>query len=420
VKFAASGVLDDPDVFARIRRWPAFQRIQLGTICSDRAVGRTLRDLGQLPTPLGTSTSPRWWDGTGRNQDSGSRQSCQNRSLVTPEFMKKLAEGGPSERTEHLSLAILLRDTTFQAEDGYWHRPTDLLVPETMAPGEAGSDEILRAAFAPPHRRLNRAYAGQALQFFGACRERFEANTEVMAEWAWTAPTPETRIAALRYLLDPRALLRTEVAAALRERLRNERSNWLWGLELEPWWQIEFNESAQFELLWHVLRLRGPFVSEPRSPLPAANTPAILNAIYDWWVQEADRDTLIREYESRLYPGGQRPQLDRDPERLRHDTGTRKSWLVLWLLAGFHTIGRTREHQHRAFIEFCDEKGWLDVFANPECIRGDRRAGELLGVLDSYFENQTESSPFYHWFRQFVTIYKLPDGCQSTSRHIWR
>jgi hypothetical protein len=123
-------------------------------------------------------------------------------------------------------------------------------------------------------------------------------------------------------------------------------------------------------------------------------------------MRRADRDALVHAYELRLYPYGQRPQLDTDPEKLRHDTFTRKQWLILWLLGAFHTIGRTRDQQHRNFLELCEQHGWLDVFAAAQSVFPEERSDEYLTVLDEYFSDHGQWLPFYHWFRQYVTIYK--------------
>jgi hypothetical protein len=405
--YRAAGALDKQEVFEQAAKWPEFQKkVNLGQICSDSAVGKSLAGLGVLPeavVSVNLATAVEWEVGD-RNHADSDKASLLG-ALVTKKFKDDLAEKHPDE---HKELTTFLRDIKFRAEDGSWHRPAELLVPGALAAAGAETDESLRAAFAPPERRLGPAYTGQALEFFRACRERFEADIEQMLDWVWMATDPGSRIASLRYLLHKEATQRTPLAERLRERLRRERMAaaqecWLWNVGSEAWWDTSFNEEEGKELLQHVLRL----CEFPFQPPPTRDANGILNAIYRWWTEEANQQGLISAYESRLYPYGRRPRLDPDPEHLRRDTVTRKEWLILWLLGGFHTIGRTQDCQHRNFLELCEEKGWLDVFANPHSVGPDTRSDEFLEVLDEYFQNQIEASMYYHWFREFVTIYKF-------------
>jgi hypothetical protein len=44
----------------------------------------------------------------------------------------------------------------------------------------------------------------------------------------------------------------------------------------------------------------------------------------------------------------------------------------------------------------------MEVFADPEST-----AEHWMGVLDTYMDAQTDESAFYHWVRQFVSIYQI-------------
>jgi hypothetical protein len=65
-------------------------------------------------------------------------------------------------------------------------------------------------------------------------------------------------------------------------------------------------------------------------------------------------------------------------------------------------MGRTKPEQHRGFVDLCKRRGWMAVFADPES-----SAERWIGVLDNYLDTQTNDSVFYHWVRQFVSIYQM-------------
>jgi hypothetical protein len=65
-------------------------------------------------------------------------------------------------------------------------------------------------------------------------------------------------------------------------------------------------------------------------------------------------------------------------------------------------MGRTNPEQHRNFLDRCKQRHWMDVFADP-----GSTAEHWMGVLDTYLDTQTHDSRFYHWVRQFVSIYQV-------------
>jgi hypothetical protein len=374
LRFIADGVLEDKTIFTRVAGWPQFQkRITPGAICSRRAVSRKLAAL-KLPCEeweiIRLAGVAAWILGEAKLVDP--EQAQQLGEVITPEFKGSLIKGG--NRSEYDELVAALRECKFLAEDGSWHAPEELLLAASLASPEPNSDEDLRAAFAPRQHRLNAAYAQAAISFFRTCRDRFDADAEKLVCWIWAAERAETRVASLRYLLHPRAYFRTEVSERLRNRLTAEqatgvRQSWLWKVESYEWWVTDFAEQERSEIVAHLLRL-SELTAPPAPPPPPPPPPPdmVLKNIYKWWTEEANCEALIRSYEMRLYPYGRRPQLDTDPERLRRDTSTRKQWLILWLLGAFHTIGRTRDQQHRNFLELCEEHGWLDVFSAAQSV----------------------------------------------------
>ena len=131
---------------------------------------------------------------------------------------------------------------------------------------------------------------------------------------------------------------------------------------------------------------------------PVPDPQRALEEIWSWWSKEAAR--FVRRFNERTYPEGRPPSLDGNV--WRPDTRRRKNWLSLMMLATLQTMGRTNPEQHREFLRLCVRQGWMDVFADPR-----RLADRWIGVLEDYLGAQTDDIQFYHWMRQFVSIYQI-------------
>lgn len=123
-----------------------------------------------------------------------------------------------------------------------------------------------------------------------------------------------------------------------------------------------------------------------------------LEKLYTWWTEHGTE--WVTRYEEQTYPSGQVPDLGNANAQ---DRVGRERWLTVLLLGSLHTLGRMRREQHRSFLEQCKAKGWMDVFTERP-IRADRW---MIDVLKGYLEEQTQDVEYYHWMRQFVSIYQL-------------
>lgn len=140
-------------------------------------------------------------------------------------------------------------------------------------------------------------------------------------------------------------------------------------------------------------------VDEPEpQPPPPLDAKDVLAKLFDWWQEEGPAWT--QRYESRLYPTGRLPSLQKT--FYAKDLGDRREWLTLLLLASLQTIGRTRPEQHRNFLSRCDEKGWLDVFAD-----GEYDARRWMEVIENYLEDPSGSHDYYQWMKQFVVMFQI-------------
>ena len=131
---------------------------------------------------------------------------------------------------------------------------------------------------------------------------------------------------------------------------------------------------------------------------PVPDPQNALEQIWIWWSKEGNR--FVRRFNERTYPEGRPPPLDRNFSR--QDTLQRRNWLSLMMLASMQTMGRTNPEQHRNFLRQCAQQGWMDVFADP-----DFPADRWISVLEDFLGTQTDDIRFYHWMRQFVSIYQI-------------
>ena len=104
-----------------------------------------------------------------------------------------------------------------------------------------------------------------------------------------------------------------------------------------------------------------------------------------------------------MYPHGSVPKLSKDWEAIRTDISARKEWLQFFLLGASFTLGGVQQEQHRAFVEWCEQEGWLNAFADPN--HQDR--SYVTESLKDYLERSTDHLRFYYWMRLFVPLFQL-------------
>ena len=94
---------------------------------------------------------------------------------------------------------------------------------------------------------------------------------------------------------------------------------------------------------------------------------------------------MIDWYERSSYPLGVRPTWSTDGPG--EDVGSRRDWLTLLMLGAMHTMGWYGRSRHKAFLEECERRRWLEPFA--ELPRDPRN---LVDVLDQYLEDKVRGT----------------------------
>ena len=117
----------------------------------------------------------------------------------------------------------------------------------------------------------------------------------------------------------------------------------------------------------------------------------------EWWDDDAERSKVIADYEKRAWPTWLRQ--DGIAESLIADS--RDHWLALLVLGACQSLGRTRDEQHRGFIELSHNEGWWGVFKMP----GNDEA--WMNVLRVWQDQAVHKIEYRTWMSLFPTIYQL-------------
>lgn len=389
VRHAIFGLLESQDVFENVCQWESFQeRLPIGTVVSgsvwnvlNKLVPRTffwnhvrLQDIIE------------WETTEGKDVDNG--KATRFASIINKEFLDRAEGGGESIAQEITALRHLLQTLRFRARDDEYYLAKSLLV---AVDEKEYQDEHLRAEFAPTNRILADDYFGPSLEFFRICRTALMATAEEMATWVLNAETRQKRLACLFYILNG------ELGRQLSLQLI-DKADGTWLSSIVDSGLIEgFDEQERGVILGRLRLIKEPVSMRPVAPV-APNSSLILRSIYDWWHEEGD--ARIKEYERRVYPEPYAPYVNwlcKDMEFLSKDAEKRESWLALFSLASFYTLGRTTQEQNRDFLGLCRREKWLVTLSEPHMNHEN-----WTKVIIDYVDRQADEILYYHWMRNFI------------------
>jgi hypothetical protein len=334
------------------------------------------------------------------------REEMGDRREVTPKVASRLGEllsiewvnGEQIESTEER--AAILKATSegrFKAKDGSWRRVRNL-----HAAGTGDEDEELRLAFAPPSAVLSLDYDVAAIHFFELCRLQSgfggKALLDNLAKWATEAKSSESQAAALRYIVD--GTHGPKVAVLLRA--------------YQPAWipdsgallasNLLDNFSDEQQKLLMVQLFPESIIVVPGESQQEIKPEEVLLCIGEWWSDR--RDELAESYDRQLYP----LWFDHQSLVSEDDEERRIGWFTMLAIACFLSLGRTRDGQHRSFIDSAFRDGWwerLALSAPPEDLEAwqDR--------LETIASPRNEDQVFHQWHRCLVDLYLFVRGIEA-------
>jgi hypothetical protein len=273
----------------------------------------------------------------------------------------------------------------FSAEDGSWQLGVDLLKDRNA------TEEGLCMSFAASRNLLHNGYTSTARNFVIDRGGRWNAAPNTIASWIFWASSPAAREAGLRYLLFGAQ------SYAVREQLRAGLvGTWLESIETDSAVLTPFSPDERQQL---VAMLNPGIHESPQPPIEPTITSVrhevALERIFEWWNEE--RDEHLAKYEKNFWPGNV-------PRRFDGIDADRQSWMTLFALGLMQRLGRTRDFQHRGFIDFSDSKGWWPVFCN---VRPQDDSDAWMNILKDYAEQPRADEKYIRWMDCFPSLYRI-------------
>ena len=135
--------------------------------------------------------------------------------------------------------------------------------------------------------------------------------------------------------------------------------------------------------------------------IPPDAARVIIGNVHDWWTLECESER--KNYERLVYPDGLRTLGV--PAELKKRPVSRVAWFTMFALACYHSLGRTREAQHRRFIEL--GWGWWQELAKskvPDEFEPWQRRFEIWNSVSRVTQQ-------YHlWERTLIDLYAIARG----------
>lgn len=399
IRYFLDSSLDDEATFGQISQWDSFStKAKPGQIVSGKNVYNTIGRLGIegfILQRVDLLLALHWE--VGGVAEVEPRKAEKLGQLISRDFLIDAERERRISEKQLTFLNELLQSLRFRSQDGLYKEAGQLLI--GFDDSSEHQDEAMRAKFAPRERVLNSEYSGHALIFFKACRRELSAPAKEMTNWILSLQDVSYRISSLEYIV--RGELGRQVAMELRSRVVG---SWLENLDsfLQSTEAFDEYECDLILALLGLLKRSGEINIE--IVLPKKTSKEILEKIYSWW--SVHREYEIREYEKKIYPPwylNDLGNLSNDTSALSDDVQTRKSWLVLFLLGSFYTIGRTKPEMHRTFLDkICETNNWLNIYSDPSM-----RSEQWIEVVREYLDSEIGEIQYYRWLQQFVSIFCL-------------
>ena len=325
-------------------------------------------------------------------------------NIFTDQFEKRLTEQkATKEQVDYFKK--MLANLEFMSEQQSWRASNLLLIEKNN-----NEEEFLKSKFAPSFVRLSSQYQSKGLNFFLFCREKYRFGVNDIFEWATSkelANNKERQKALCRYL----------VSGDSGEELASKLIHVPWINRLDAavlqnwnWSKKDIDKLLNFLLASDSERAKRVDEQLKGNSKAQYSAEEALNNIYEWWQSEGE--SQLEKYEQRLYPGGifhWSLIQDDDINKLK----TRKAWLKLLYLGSCQTIGRSKEVHHRGAINWFEQQGWWDIFANPEI-----HPAEWFNILDKYLDHSIVNEQYRNWL-QILPLYRYAKNLEDYIDLFW-
>ena len=261
-------------------------------------------------------------------------------------------------------------------------------------------DEKLVTGFAPENVIASGQYNKKAISFIAKCRrETVPYNSDKLFNWINSKESAES--------IDKQKAICSYIVAGqygqeLAEKSKAIRSpNWLLEINVQHlknwgWDTLKIDHFRNVKMVTKSQQQQRISIQLKTEGATSLSHTDALNRVYEWWVEKGEQ--LLRNYDKELYPGGNFDwhsiKQDNRPELYK------KAWLKLLFLGSCQTIGRSKDVQHRAALEFFENKGWWDVFVNSE------DSAAWFNVMDQYLSNAIADDKYRTWL-QILPLYRF-------------
>ncbi|MBR9910600.1 MAG: hypothetical protein GYB33_09645 [Gammaproteobacteria bacterium] len=320
--------------------------------------------------------------------------------VFNADFEKLLVEQRASQEQVN-RFKRFLGELYFLSENQVWTQSSKLLLK-----GTGDEEEHLKSDFAPEKARLSSRYSPNARQFFSFCRDRLRVDKHELFEWVKRRAVADS--GALQKAICA-YVVHGEQGENLAKLMSENRYEMLWMSKIDAavlqewrWNKHDIDELLNFRWATKLERDRRVDQQLKDNWQAQHSTGEILTKIHDWWRQE--RATLLPDYNMRLYPSGHFPwELIKEGDV--DNLATRKAWLQLLYLGSCHTLGRSREEQHRSALSWFEQKGWWEVFATS----GPVEPQQWFEVMDQYLDQAITNDQYRNWL-QILPLYRFSRG----------
>ena len=264
-------------------------------------------------------------------------------------------------------------------------------------PNFADADELLLASFAPDKWILDPAYIESEDDWpvFQWLRVQHGIDAETMAKWC-AALRDDRRSAAVYYLLYG------EFGDQVKQLLAR--------IDDRPPWLRDYDDACQLvqkqcEEPWRLksfLAALFPNQFSALEPPPVRDQPDSYSEMFfqrllKWWDEDAERDKVVSAYERDVWPDW----LRRDDIASSLKSDSVDHWLALLVLGACQSLGRTKDEQHRSFLDLAHQKEWWKVF------KADEEPDAWMEVLRCWQDGASDELTYANWMSLFPTIYQL-------------